>query len=119
MSYEAYAIAQKAGETSRDLEIRAVSHVTRRLVEVNQPDATPLDRVHALNDNAKLWTVFIENLEDPGNALPDTLKASYISIGMFARRTSLAAMAGGAGLAALIDINTDVLEALNHQRIAA
>ena len=119
MSYEAYATAQKAGETPRELEIRAVSHVTRRLAEVNRADAAPLDRVLAINDNAKLWTVLIEDLEDPSNALPDTLKASYISIGMFARRTSLAAMTSGAGLAALIEINTDVLEALNHQRLAA
>lgn len=118
MSYEAYATAQTAGETPRDLEIRAMSHVTRRLAEVNRPEATPLDRVLALNDNAKLWTVLIEDLEDPGNALPDTIKASYISIGMFVRRTSLAAMSNGAGLAGLIDINTDVLDALNHQRLA-
>ena len=119
MSYAAYADVQKASETPRDLEIRAVSQVTRRLADVNRPDATPLDRVIALNENAKLWSVLIEDLEDPGNSLPDTLKASYISIGMFARRTSLAAMSGGAGLAALIDINTDVLEALNNQRLAA
>ena len=119
MSYAAYADAQKADETPRDLEIRAVSLVTRRLAEVNRPDAAPLDRVTALNENAKLWSTFIADLEDPGNALPDTIKASYISIGMFSRKTSLAAMTDGAGISALIEINTDVLEALNHQRLAA
>jgi len=119
MSYAAYANVQKATETARDIEIRAVSHVTKRLAEVNEPDAAPLERVLALNDNIKLWNMLIEDLEDPGNALPDVLKASYISIGMFARRSSLAALSQDTNLATLIDINIDVLEALNSQRLAA
>ena len=119
MSYAAYANVQKASETPRDIEIRAVSDITRRLADVNQPGVAPLDRILALNDNILLWNTLIEDLEDPGNALPDTLKASYISIGMFVRRSSLAALAQETNLATLIGINTDVLEALNQQRLAA
>ncbi len=119
MSYTAYATVQKASETPRDMEIRAVSHVTRQLSDANQPSADPVSRIYALRGNAKLWSLLIEDLSDPGNALPDVLKASYISLGLFACRTSLAAMSGIADLSTLIRINTDVLEALDHQRAAA
>lgn len=119
MSYAAYAGTQKASETSRDIEIRAVSHVTRQLADANQPSADPMGRVRALNGNIQLWSLLIDDLSDSGNALPDGIKANYISLGLFARRTSIAAMSGAADLSTLIRINTDVLEALDHQRAAA
>ncbi len=119
MSYAAYAGAQKAAESGRDLEIRAISHVTRQLAEANRPGAEPMSRVHALNGNVKLWSLLMNDLSNPDNALPDAVKARYISIGMFARRTSLAVMLNKADLSTLIRINTDVLEALGHQRAAA
>lgn len=118
MSYAAYAGAQKASETPRDLEMRAVSHVTRQLVNANEPSTDPMSRIRALNNNIKLWSTLIEDLSEPGNALPDGLKASYISLGLFARRTSLAALSGGIDLSTLIRLNVDVLEALDHQRTA-
>ena len=116
MSYAAYAGAQKVAESGRDLEIRAISHVTRQLADANRPGADRMDRIRALNGNAKLWSLLINDLSNPDNALPDKVKASYISIGSFAHRASVAAMLNDADLATLIRINTDVLEALNHQR---
>ncbi len=119
MSYAAYAGVQNAVETPRDLEIRAISHITSQLVQANTPDAEPMTRVRALNGNLRLWSLLMEYLSDPANALPDTLKASYISLGMFAHRTSLAALTSATDLSGLIRINTDVLDALDHQRLAA
>jgi len=116
MSYAAYANTQQASETPRDLEIRAISFVTHQLTEANAADAEPLSRIRALNGNARLWSMLIDDLSAPDNALPDEVKASYISLGLYARRTSVAAMADSADLATLIRINTDVLEALDHQR---
>jgi flagellar protein FlaF len=120
MSYAAYASVQAAIETPRDLEIRAISHITRQLVDANTAEAEPLDRARALNGNIRLWTMLVEDLSDPGNALPDAIKASYISLGLFANRTSVAALtAAGSDLSSLIRINVDLLEALDHQRQAA
>jgi flagellar protein FlaF len=118
MSYQTYAGIQKASETSRDLEIRTISYITRQLADANTPDANPMSRIRALNGNVRLWSLMIEDLSDPGNALPDTLKASYISLGLFARRASLAALSTARDLSTLIRLNTDVLEALDHQRQA-
>ena len=42
MSYAAYAGVQNAVESARDLEIRAISHITRQLIEANQPKVAPI-----------------------------------------------------------------------------
>jgi flagellar biosynthesis regulator FlaF len=118
MSYAAYAKVQNAIETPRDLEIRAISHITHQLVAVNMPEADPLDRTRALNGNIRLWSMLVEDLSDAGNALPDPVKGSYISLGLFAHRASIAALTEAADLAPLIRINVDVLEALDQQRMA-
>jgi len=119
MSYAAYASVQNAVETPRDLEIRAISHITHQLVEANKPEAEPIDRARALNGNLRLWSMLVQDLADPANALPDAIKGRYISLGLFARRVSLNALTAQSDLSALIRINTDVLDALNHQRQAA
>ena len=119
MSYAAYAAVQNAVETPRDLEIRAISHITRQLVDANTPEADPLDRVRALNGNIRLWSMLVDDLSDPANALPDPVKGNYISLGLFAHRASLKALSHATDLSPLIRINTDVLEALDQQRQAA
>jgi flagellar protein FlaF len=119
MSYAAYAGTQQSTETPRDLEIRAISHITSQLIDANKPDAESMTRIRALNGNVRLWSLLTEYLSDPANALPDTIKASYISLGLFAKRTSLEAMATVTDLSSLIGFNTDVLDALDHQRQAS
>jgi flagellar protein FlaF len=119
MSYAAYANVQNAAETPRDLEIRAISHVTRQLTEANAPGAEALTRVHALNGNLKLWSILVQDLSNPANALPEKIKAAYISLGMFAQRASVTALTTAADLSTLIGLNTDVLDALYHQRQAS
>lgn len=116
MSYAAYAGIQKSTESSRDLEIRAISFTTQQLVQANQPDAEPLDRIRALNGNIRLWGLLIEDLFDPGNALPEPIKANYVSLGLYARRASVTALSKATDLTTLIGINTDVLDALDYQR---
>ncbi len=116
MSYAAYASAQNAGESPRDLEIRAISHITRQLIEANRAGTEPLARIRALNGNIRLWSLLMQDLSNPDNSLPDDLKARYISLGLFARRTSLAALSTASDLSPLIRLNTDVLDALDRQR---
>ena len=118
-AYAAYAARQAATESPRDLEIRAISHVTRQLSDANKHGADKMTRLRALNGNSKLWSLLMQDLSEPTNLLPDLLKARYISLGLFAHRTSVAAMTNDKDLSAIIAINNDVLEALNQQNTAA
>jgi flagellar biosynthesis activator protein FlaF len=45
-----------------------------------------IPQVRALADNRRLWTVVIDQLRDPANTLPDTLRASIISVGLAVQR---------------------------------
>jgi flagellar protein FlaF len=119
MSYAAYAGIQKASESGRDLEIRAISHITRQLIEANHPGIDPITRIRAVNGNLRLWSLLMQDLDSPSNALPDAIKARYFSLGLFVRRASLKAMRDTSDLSAFIRINTDVLEALDRQRQVA
>ncbi len=118
MSYAAYAARQAASESPRDLEIRAISHVTRQLVDANRPGADRMVRIRALNGNRKLWSLLVQDLSEPANLLPDALKGRYISLGLFAQKASMTAMNDKNDLSAIIAINNDVLEALNRQNSA-
>jgi len=118
MTYKVYAGIQKAHESPRDLEIRAISHITRQLVEADQPQSDPIDRIKALNGNMRLWSLLTQDLANPGNQLPDTIKANYIALGRFVIRASLSSLVKRDSLKTLIQINMDVLEALHQQQMA-
>ena len=79
MSYNAYAMTQQATEAPRDLEIRAIAFVTRQLTAANQPDAELITRIRALNANMQMWTLLVDDLSQPDNALPEVLKARLSS----------------------------------------
>ena len=45
-----------------------------------------ITRVRALADNDRLWLTVMGLISDPTNALPDTLRASIISVGLAVQR---------------------------------
>lgn len=119
MSYAIYAGIQRANESARDLEFRAISHITRQMTEANRPGADPVARIRALNGNIRLWSLLMADLAGPDNALPEVIRGNYIALGRFARRASVAALPDNSSLDTLISINTDVLDALSRQRADA
>ncbi len=42
---------------------------------------SPTDRVRAVADNRRLWLTVMGVLQDPGNDLPDSIRAAIISVG--------------------------------------
>jgi flagellar biosynthesis activator protein FlaF len=46
----------------------------------NSRDAEQIQQIRALADNRRLWMMVTDLMVDPGNALPDALKASIISV---------------------------------------
>jgi flagellar protein FlaF len=115
MTYAAYSAVQQASESPRELEMRAVADVTRRLENANKPGASAIDRVKALYWNNRMWSIFIQDLATPSNPLPEKLRGSYISLGLFVQRQCAAAMIGNRDISTLITINRDLLEALDSQ----
>ncbi|MBN8925586.1 MAG: hypothetical protein BGO51_01440 [Rhodospirillales bacterium 69-11] len=49
-------------------------------------DAGPLPRIRALADNRRLWMTVHDLMRDPGNTLPEALRASILSVGLAVQR---------------------------------
>ncbi len=79
-AYAASAASRGHREQEADL-FRRISQVLRHGREQGG-----LARAKALADNQRLWTMVIDMLRDPGNALPPKLRASLISVGLCLQR---------------------------------
>lgn len=114
MSIQAYQRAATRAESPRDTEYRAMGAVTAALVKAAEVGRADLAVLHAaVHDNRRLWSVFAVDCADPANALPDSFRASIISIAMFVDRHSGSVLRGdGADLEPLIDVNRLVMEGL-------
>lgn len=79
-------MAEDTGEVQRRTE-RFVIERSEMLMRKAQA-AGPQSRewVEATFFTAKLWSTLLEDLSQPGNSLPDELKASLVSIGIWMLR---------------------------------
>ncbi len=71
--------------------------------------AESADPSRALADNDRLWIAVIDQMRDPGNALPPPLRASIVSIGLAVQRE---AALDEPDLAFLIGINEQLAAGL-------
>ncbi len=69
----------------------------------------------ALDANLRLWTVLGADVADPGNALPQSLRARLFYLYQFTAGHSRAILDGRATPGALIDINTAVMRGLRGE----
>jgi flagellar protein FlaF len=79
-AYERASVHRSPREQEADIFRRAIG----ALKAAN--GAGPIQRVRALADNRRLWMVVGDLMRDPANALPVTLRASIISVGMAVER---------------------------------
>lgn len=79
-------MASQTTQTIRDNERQAFEHSIALLEEAQARGRGSMDSVKALVFVTQLWGVLMEDLAHPENALPDELKASIISIGIWMLR---------------------------------
>lgn len=110
-SQNGYAATATTMRSTRDAEYDAFSRVTSMLRQADACDHGA-ERIGAVHKNNELWTILAADLADPGNALPDEVKAGLLSLAGFSIRHGHAVMAGTATTEALIDINISVMKGL-------
>ena len=59
--------------------------------------------------------ILAADLADPGNGLPDALKAQLLSLARFSLRHSDRVLAGNATSAVLIDVNISIMKGLRGE----
>jgi flagellar protein FlaF len=120
MSLQAYHKASVSAETSREMEYRLFAEVTRALIEAAKTDPTDLrGRMDALDWNRRVWTVMGHDCANPGNPLPDALKASIISLSIWVTRYTSAVIRREDDIEDLIVVNRMIMQGLAGVRSAA
>ena len=105
-------------KTPRDLEYEVFARVTgrlRRALSLSEPEAMP-ERIAAIDENRRLWTLLALDLAHPDNAYPRELRARLLYLADFSLQTGDRILGGedraGELAAALVDINTIVMRGL-------
>jgi flagellar protein FlaF len=70
-------------QTMRAHERAAMDRVIGMLRAAQEKGPLSRERIEALFYLRRLWTIFLDDLKDPGNELPDQLRAGIISIGIW------------------------------------
>ena len=113
MSLQAYKKAAAAAEDPRSVEYRLFGEVTRALMDADAADPSDLKiRIEALDWNRRLWSTLASDCADPGNKLPQSLRAQLISLSLFVSRHTSAVMRREDDMEVLIEINRMIMQGL-------
>src|ERR1019366_7422846 len=99
-------------ENPRDIEHRVFEQVTAALEDAALPDAPFTARIAAAHRNRELWLALTCDAANEGNTLPDTLRASIISLGIWVFRETQRVMRKTGSLGDLIAINRTIMRGL-------
>ena len=76
-------VIEDSHQTMRARERAAMDRVIAMLRAGQQRGPLSRERIEALYYLKRLWTIFLDDLKDPANELPEQLRAGIISIGIW------------------------------------
>ena len=114
MYHSSYAaVAEDDFTLARASEWRALDQAVAMLEEARPTGSASPETIEAVTFLRRLWTLLIEDLASTENALPDALRASLISIGLFALRQGEALRLGlSEDFESVIDVNKMIRDSL-------
>jgi flagellar biosynthesis activator protein FlaF len=106
-------VIEDSRQTIRARERQAMDRVIAMLRAAREKGPKSRERVEALFYLQRLWTIFLNDLNDPNNELPDQLRAGIISIGIWMMK-EMDRVRGGAtnDLTPMIEINALIRDGL-------
>lgn len=81
-------VSQESAATARDREREAMDHAIAALTRAEAAGPRSREATEAIYVTRNLWAMLVEDLAEPGNGLPEELRASLISIGLWIMRES-------------------------------
>jgi flagellar protein FlaF len=116
LAQTAYTAIRPQIGTDRDTEYDTFARVTHEIRTAAERGAGGFAALAAaLNRNRRLWTILAADIADPGNGLPQPLRAGLFYLAEFTDHHTRQVLAGTAGPEALIDINTAVMRGLRGE----
>jgi len=113
MSLRAYQQVAQRAESSRDVEYRLFTEVTRALMALkSKPREDVAGWMKTLHWNRRMWAALADDCSHPNNALPEATRAQIISLSLFVHRHTSQVMRQEADLDTLIDLNRTIMQGL-------
>lgn len=112
MSLDQYKRVQQVSETPRQAEYRLFAQITGDMVAARDAGDTGGALAAVLHRNREMWTVFASDCGTKGNALPDTLRASIISLSLWVNKHTSKVILGVERIDDLISINRNIMAGL-------
>src|SRR5208282_1108174 len=99
-------VVEESHETMRARERAAMDRVIGMLRTAREKGPLSRERIDALFYLRRIWMIFLDDLNDPNNELPQQLRAGIISIGIWMMK-EIDRVRGGAtnDLTPMIEIN--------------
>ena len=119
MSLQAYQRARQFTESDRATERRLIAEITAAMLDAQQRGLTGGALMSVLHRNREMWNTFAVMCGSPGNALPDQLRASIVSIALWVDRHTSDVMSRRDTMDALIEVNRALSGGLADDRLAA
>lgn len=113
--YAVYNSAQTKTADARDVEYQLLAKVTKALIEAKENPADLKGRLEAALWNRNVWSALRVDLMAEGNQLPQSLRASLISVSLWIERETMAVMDGNGDIDAIIDINRNIMAGLKPE----
>jgi flagellar protein FlaF len=118
LKLETYTSLQRGTSTPRAVEYSAFARATSALTAAQQvsADESTAQRLEALHQNLMLWDTLFGAVADPGNQLPDKLRAQIAYLAKFTRHYTKEARRSKTDLQPLIDVNSAIMKGLRGVR---
>ena len=113
MSLNAYQRARTMVEHPRATEFRLMSEITGEMMQAHQAGLSGAALMPVLHRNREVWSAFSDACGAQGNELPDELRASIISIGLWVDRFTSEVVRGNDTIDELITVNRAIIEGLS------
>ena len=111
------AMLEETSEQIRENERMALDRSVALLRQAQRAGRGTRESVEALLFVNRLWTLLLEDLSDSGNGLPDSLKASLISIGIWILHRAEEIRQGKINdFSALIEVSESIRDGLGKQQ---
>lgn len=119
MSLNVYQRTLKHTEDPRNTEYRLFAEITRDLLAAQQRGVVDAEFVEALDRNRRLWIALATDCADDNNQLPKETRAAIISLSIWVQKYSREVTRDGEDVAALIDVNRNIMKGLKPPAPAA
>ena len=115
MSLNAYQRARTMVESPRGAEYRLMSQITGDMMVARDAGLSGAALMPILHRNREVWNAFANACAMAGNQLPDALRASIVSVGLWVERFTSDVVAGRDSIEELITVNRSIIDGLKGQ----